>query len=28
VFGYGKAGDVPVVGDWDGDGTDGIGVFR
>ena len=24
----GQAGDVPVIGDWDGDGTDGIGVFR
>ena len=22
------AGDLPIVGDWDGDGRDGIGVFR
>lgn len=27
-FGFGQAGDVPVVGDWDGDGVDTIGVFR
>jgi hypothetical protein len=27
-FGFGQAGDVPVVGDWDGDGIDTIGVFR
>ena len=27
-FGFGGAGDIPVVGDWDGDGVDGIGVFR
>lgn len=25
---YGRVGDVPVIGDWDGDGIDGIGVFR
>jgi hypothetical protein len=25
---YGVAGDVPVTGDWNGDGTDGIGVVR
>jgi len=25
---YGLAGDYPVVGDWDGDGTDTIGVYR
>jgi hypothetical protein len=24
----GKAGDIPVVGDWNGDGTDDAGVFR
>jgi hypothetical protein len=27
-FAYGIAGDVPVVGDWDGDGYAGIGVRR
>ena len=27
-FGFGGPGDIPVVGDWDGDGRDGIGVFR
>ena len=27
-FTYGGAGDVPVVGDWNGDGRAGIGVFR
>jgi glucose/arabinose dehydrogenase/PKD repeat protein len=25
---YGKVGDIPVVGDWDGDGTDTVGTFR
>src|SRR5690606_28600497 len=25
---YGRADDVPVTGDWDGDGRDGIGVYR
>jgi hypothetical protein len=25
---YGEAGDVPVVGDWNGDGVDEIGVYR
>ena len=25
---YGTPGDVPVVGDWDGDGEDDVGVFR
>jgi hypothetical protein len=25
---FGRAGDVPVVGDWDGDGTQTIGVVR
>ena len=25
---YGDAADVPVGGDWDGDGTDTVGVFR
>lgn len=28
VFRYGQPGDVPVAGDWDGDGIDTIGVFR
>jgi hypothetical protein len=27
-FSYGAAGDVPVVGDWDGNGTTTVGVFR
>ena len=25
---YGAPGDIPVVGDWDGDGVDTIGVYR
>jgi len=25
---FGNAGDIPLVGDWDGDGIFGIGVFR
>ncbi len=25
---FGLAGDIPVVGDWNGDGIDSIGVFR
>ena len=29
ILGYGNlAGDIPVVGDWDGNGIDSIGVFR
>ncbi len=28
TFTFGEAGDQPVVGDWDGDGWDQIGVFR
>lgn len=28
VFRYGDTGDVPVSGDWDGDGIDTIGIFR
>jgi serine protease len=27
-FGYGAAGDIPIKGDWNGDGTDTIGVYR
>ena len=27
-WGEGDLGDLPVAGDWDGDGTDGIAVFR
>jgi PKD repeat protein len=25
---FGAAGDIPVTGDWNGDGTDGIAIFR
>ena len=28
TFRFGKPGDVPVVGDWDGNGISDIGVFR
>ena len=28
TLGFGNPGDVPVIGDWDGDGLDGLGVFR
>jgi large repetitive protein len=28
VVAFGQAGDVPIVGDWNGDGIDTIGVFR
>ena len=28
AFGYGAADDVPVTGDWNGDGVDTVGVFR
>jgi hypothetical protein len=28
VFAFGRAGDRPVVGDWDGDGVDTVGVVR
>jgi hypothetical protein len=27
-FQYGEAGDLPVVGDWDGDGRDDVGLYR
>ncbi|MDQ6664778.1 MAG: hypothetical protein M3Z23_10330, partial [Acidobacteriota bacterium] len=28
TFSFGKAGDLPVVGDWNNSGTTKIGVFR
>src|SRR5262249_48937318 len=28
TFAYGQVGDVPVVGDWDGNGTTTVGVAR
>ena len=28
VYSFGKAGDVPVTGDWNGDGITEIGVWR
>lgn len=28
VFSYGQPGDVPITGDWNGDGFDEVGVFR
>ncbi len=28
AFAYGGKGDIPVVGDWDGDGVDTVGVYR
>jgi hypothetical protein len=28
VLPYGAATDLPTVGDWDGNGTDTIGVYR
>jgi hypothetical protein len=28
AFHFGRPGDVPICGDWDGNGTDGIGVRR
>ncbi|MEA3503264.1 MAG: peptidase C1, partial [Actinomycetota bacterium] len=27
-FAFGDPGDVPIAGDWDGDGVDTIGVYR
>ena len=27
-FYHGAAGDIPVVGDWDGDGHPSAGIFR
>jgi hypothetical protein len=28
TFTYGNSGDVPLAGDWNGDGTDTVGIFR
>jgi hypothetical protein len=28
AFGYGMPTDIPVIGDWDGNGIDSIGVYR
>jgi thermitase len=28
AFTYGQPGDIPVVGDWDGNGIDNVGVYR
>ncbi|QGJ72276.1 Hypothetical protein PBC10988_39940 [Planctomycetales bacterium 10988] len=28
VFAYGQAGDIPLSGDWNGDGMDKVGVYR
>lgn len=28
IFVFGDRGDLPIVGDWDGDGDDDVGVFR
>jgi hypothetical protein len=27
-FAYGTPGDIPVIGDWDGNSIDTVGVFR
>jgi hypothetical protein len=27
-FGYGDPGDQPLAGDWNGDGTDTVGIWR
>jgi hypothetical protein len=27
-FVFGDAGDLPLAGDWDGNGSDDVGVFR
>jgi len=28
TFAYGAPGDIPVTGDWNGDGIDTIGMYR
>lgn len=28
TFGYGSSSDFPIIGDWDGDGSDTIGIVR
>ena len=28
TFAFGAKGDLPVAGDWNGDGTTGVGVYR
>jgi hypothetical protein len=28
AFTFGQNGDIPIVGDWDGNGIDGVGFFR
>jgi hypothetical protein len=28
TFTFGQAGDTPIAGDWDGNGIDGVGLFR
>jgi hypothetical protein len=28
TFGFGIAGDIPVIGDWNGSGTSKIGIVR
>ena len=28
IFTFGQNGDTPIVGDWDGNGGDGVGFFR
>lgn len=28
TFTFGQNGDIPIVGDWDGNGIDGVGFFR
>jgi hypothetical protein len=28
TFTFGQGGDLPIAGDWDGNGVDGVGLFR
>src|SRR6185503_8557264 len=28
MFTFGQTGDTPIAGDWDGNGSDGVGFFR